>query len=91
MLKEAITCIKNQSGLNLWTNSQEVTYWFSKIDRNKFTTFFKFDVVNFYPTITETLLDEAIAWASSFYNFSSSQIKLIKHVRRAFLFHNNEI
>ena len=91
ILKEAIRSIKKKSGLNLWTNSQEVTDWFSGIDKGCFSTFFKFDVVNFYPTITENLLVDALDWANPFHQFSSSQIRIIKHARRAFLFSNNQI
>ena len=91
MLKEAISSIKKKTGLNLWTNSGEVTDWFSGIDKSEFHFFLKFDVVNFYPTISEKLLDDAIQWGSSFYDFSTTQIDLIKHARKAFLFHDENI
>ena len=47
------------------------------------------DIVEFYPSITEDLLDKAIAWARQFTAISDNDIVIIKHARKSLLFHKN--
>ena len=53
-------------------------------------TFFKFDLVSFYPSITEQLLMNAVTWARTITNISEQELKVIRHCRRNFLFFQNE-
>ena len=45
-------------------------------------------IVDFYPSISEDLLDKAIAWAKQFTQISD--ITIIKHARKSLLFHKNQ-
>ena len=49
-------------------------------------TFIKFDIVSFYPSITPTLLEAAISWASTMVDLTLDEKAIIMHARRAFLF-----
>ena len=58
-------------------STAEVIKWFK--DRNKLTrSFTSFDVVSFYPSISEELLDEALDWAADVTCVSNFDKKVIK-------------
>ena len=44
----------------------------------------------FYPSISEHLLDDAISWAKQYTDITDHDIKIIKHARQSLLFHNNQ-
>ena len=49
--------------VNQWKNSASVIEWFWNIEDKKNCTFIKFDIREFYPSITETILDKALLFA----------------------------
>ena len=50
----------------------------------------KLDINNYYGSISKTLLDETISWASTIVEIDEQTKKILYHVRRCFLFHQNE-
>ena len=58
-----MSVVRNKSNLIQWKNTDEVLDWFKSIDDKKSFRFIQFDIVNFYPSITEDLLKDAINWA----------------------------
>jgi hypothetical protein len=46
--------------------------------------------VDFYPSISENLLNEALAWASDFATITENDISIIKHARKSLLFGNGK-
>ena len=52
-------------------NSDAVIKWFNTIKRKPNATFITFDVVNFYPSITEQLLLKALDFAKKFTNITA--------------------
>ena len=71
---------------NQWRNTSEVIDWFKAIPDKPRSRFVKFDIVNFYPSITEELLDKALEFASQYHAISESDISIIKHARKSLLF-----
>jgi hypothetical protein len=56
---------KSESGkLNQWRNTKQVIEWFGNIKDKERYSFISFDIVDFYPSISEKLLDQALSWAS---------------------------
>ena len=53
-------------------------------------TFVNFDVVEFYPSITEAILLEALEFAEQHTKFSKPDIEVILHARRSLLFTKNK-
>ena len=54
--------------VNQWRNSSSVIEWFKSINKKPNHTFISFGIVEFYPSITEDLLDDAIAWGKTLTN-----------------------
>ena len=48
--------------------------------------FIKFDIVDFYPSISEKLLMSCISYAKKFVDISEQEIEIILHTRKCFLF-----
>ena len=76
--------------VNQWKNSASVIEWFWNIEDKKNCTFIKFDIREFYPSITETILDKTLLFAKQHHDISNDNTRLIKHCRKSLLFSNNE-
>ena len=72
-----------------WKNTNEVIQWFNSINDKKSCTFLSFDVIDFYPSINETLLKEALEFASEFTAITEDEKEIIMHSKDTLLFHNN--
>ena len=46
--------------------------------------FLSFDIVDFYPSITEELLDKVISWAKTITSISDDHVAVIKHARKSY-------
>jgi hypothetical protein len=82
--------IRNQTLSNQWRNSDDTIAWFSGLNNKHKQTLLSFDIVDFYPSITEQLLDDAINWGKQFTPIPESDIKIIKHARQSLLFNNGQ-
>ena len=82
--------IKSSINVNQWKNSQAVIEWFKNIIDKPNHSFVSFDVVEFYPSITEELLDQAISWAKSFSDIPDEHVTIIKHARKSLLFSDDQ-
>ena len=70
--------IRRQTGLQQWTDTDQMLRWFTSLEKGKFNLM-KFDVVEFYPSITEPLLNNAINFAESFVEVSNEDINIIRN------------
>ena len=80
--------IKSSLNLNQWRNSFDVIQWFKNIKNKKSCTFTTFDIDEFYPSISEKLLSDAINFASSHSNITPEEKEIIFHCRKSLLFHD---
>ena len=65
ILDEINNKIRSILNVNQWKNSLSVIDWFRDINNKPNHTFLSFDIVEFYPSIAESLLDKVIAWAKT--------------------------
>lgn len=84
------TSIRTRTGLNQWNNSTSVTEWFTAINEKSHHTFISFDIAEFYPSISENLLQRAISWAKKHTTITEKDEHIIKHARKSFLFHGEK-
>ena len=85
MLTKIISTVKEKSNLNQWKNTQSVIKWFSEIHITKKMTFIQFDICEFYPSITEKLLIDAITFAEKYVKISDDKKEIIFHARKSFM------
>ena len=76
--------------VNQWRNAQNVIEWFGNIEQKPRHSVIMFDIVDFYPSISKNLLDQALSWASSLADISDENISIIKHASKSLLFYNGK-
>ena len=81
--------LRNILKLNQWKNTGAVIEWFSNIENKESCAFIQLDIKDFYPSITERILDNAISFAKDHIHISDHNINIIKHCRKSLLFHND--
>ena len=70
-----MTSLRNVTQLNQWKNLFSVIEWFKQLQNKQSLTFIVFDIVEFYPNITEPLLKKALEYAKEHGLFLLSQLK----------------
>ena len=70
------------------TQSTGSITWLNNIEE-KYCSFIQFDIKEFYPSITEEILEKAISFAKSLTDIDDHKIRTIKHCRKSLLFNNN--
>ena len=63
-----------------------VTNWFDGIERKEQCVFISFDIMEFYPLITQDLLNKALDFASQYTTISEQDREIISHARKSMLF-----
>ena len=86
ILDEKNRSIRMKTRSNQWQSTNAAIEWFKEIPFKSKKTFFKFDIVSFYPSITEKLLKDTISWARTIIPFSKEEESIILHCRKMFLF-----
>ena len=81
---------KKQTKLLQFKNSISVIQWFDKLRNKEQYTFIKFDVDNFYSSISEKLLKDTVNWASTITDIPEKTKEIIFQVRNTFLFHRGQ-
>lgn len=91
ILEEINSKVRSATVLNQWRNTSDVLTWFTNIPNKKKSKFIKFDIVEFYPSISETLLSDALTFAQTITDIEIAQIEIIKHSRKSLLFDEDNI
>ena len=72
-----------------WRDTQAVISWFKKLPERERLSFIKFDIVEFYPSISEELLRKSISFARRHTTITNQEEEVIWHARKALLFGEN--
>ena len=78
--------LTNHLAHNQWKNTSCVIEWFKTINEKNICAFIQLDIKEFYPSITEDILENAITFAKTFISITDSDLRIIKHCRRSLLF-----
>ena len=78
--------VQDALGVNQWKSTGKVLEWFKNIQGKSQYTFTVFDVKDFYPSIKESLLKEALNFAKQHTRIKKKDIDLIMHARKSLLF-----
>ena len=74
ILDKVNTHLRAILNVNQWRNTQNVIEWFGNIEQKSRHSFISFDIVDFYSSISENLLDQALSWDSSLADISHQDI-----------------
>ena len=76
--------------LNQWKNTREVIQWFNGIQEKSRYKFVVFNIKDFYPSITESLLTNALTYAKQHLRIKKIDYDTIMHARKSLLYSGNE-
>ena len=82
--------MKEKTSLNQWKNNDSVIKWFTELKNKKNLSFIQFDICEFYPSITEKLLKEALNHAKNYTDITEEDTKIILQTKKALLFENGD-
>ena len=63
---------------------------FCSIKNKSKCAFIQLDILEFYPSITETILDNALSFTKQHVEISDKDLQIMKHCRKSLLCHENE-
>ena len=78
--------VAKANNTNLWRSTREVLLWFNAIDNKEKCKFISFDVVDYYPSVTEKVLNKSLDFASEFDPITTDERDIILHAKRSFLY-----
>ena len=84
MIEKVNTIIRDKSIVNQWRDTDTVINWFKNID-NKSNCIF----MQFYPSISQSILMKAINHTKSFLTFSKKEVNTIMHSCKSLLFNKS--
>ena len=87
VLKKVVKIVREKTKLNQWENIYKCIDWFNAIPDKSNMNFIIFDIVNFYPSISQDLLIKALNWASKITPISESDIDTILQARKSLLYY----
>ena len=90
MLEKANCALIHSLQVNQWRNTDSVITWFSSIEEKTRCTFIQLDIMEFYPLITENILDMTICFPQEHNILTEKDLNIIKHCRKSLLYVNNE-
>ena len=76
--------------INQWKNTSSVIAWFNALENKQSNNFISFDIVEFYPSITEDLLNQALDFASTYDNITPDERKIIIQAKNSLLTHKQQ-
>ena len=86
IMEKIVSEVTQTSGYNLWKNTKSVIDWFKPLQEKQKMRFIQFDIESFYPSISETLLEKALAFSSTFSTIKTTELDIIKQSRKSLLF-----
>ena len=66
MLEEIITAVKTKTQLLQWKNNDSVINWFNNLRNKDRLLFIQFDVVDFYGSISQVLVESSLTFAARY-------------------------
>ena len=72
--------------MNQWKNTINAIKWFNLLEVKRLMKFVMFDIKDFYPSITQDLLNKALNFSSEYIYISERDINVINYARISLLF-----
>jgi hypothetical protein len=89
ILERIISKIVTATNINLWRNTSSVLDWFKTINNKEKASFISFDIIDFYPSITEKLLKKALEYADQFDQITEEEKNIIMHAKKTITCNNS--
>ena len=88
-LAKIVVDVKKKTKVNQWRNTDSVLTWFKGLNNKSKLNFISFDIVSFYPSISENLLRRAMEWAGTLTTITQEDKDIIFACKESVLFNEN--
>ena len=78
--------LREKLKLSEWKNTTDVINWFEKIDKKHLHTFTIFDIKDFYPSMKETLLKNAMPFAAEYTDINKNDFEVMHEMQEDLCF-----
>ena len=82
--------IRRKLQLNQWINTDDVLNWFDSLENKSRLSFINFDIVEFYPSISEKLFSDALDFAGKIVSISMDDRDIFMNARSSLLHSKGE-
>ena len=65
--------IRCKADVSQWRRAKEVIRWFNDLENKKQLSFLTLDIVDFYPSIADSLLIKTLKWAQKYHNITETE------------------
>ena len=79
--------LRSKTRLQQWLNTDATLAWFRQLEDKASLSFIVCDIVDYYPSITANLLDQALNWAAGVVEISEDDKALFHHTKNSLLWH----
>ena len=90
MLQQINKAVREATGLKQWRSTSDALQWFDNIDKKRTKEFVQLDIIDFYPSISKTVLEKAIRFARNYCHISQTTENIIYNSRKTVLFSGGE-
>ena len=90
-LLKMISEVRQKTKFNQWKNSDSVISWFSELRDKKRLSFIQFDLCEFYASISENLLINALNFCAQYTKITEEDRKIILQCRKSYLCNKESI
>ena len=87
IVQEICDSIMLALNINQWRSTKDCIKWFEEYNKNDRCSFIKYDIKDFYTSITEKTLDRALDLAKEYMVIPLDKVKIIKHCRKTWLYY----
>ena len=74
--------VKVRTQIKQWRNTGDVVNWFKNIKNKTSLTMIIFDIYDFYPSISSSLLQKSLTFASQYTNITEEEIHIITDTKK---------
>ena len=85
ILQRINSSIVKSTNINQWKNTDAVIKWFNSISNKSTRSFVCFDIIDFYPSISEELLSKALTFASQYDEITENEKAIIIKAKQSLL------
>ncbi|GFS22017.1 hypothetical protein ElyMa_006939800 [Elysia marginata] len=90
ILDDINNTLREATLFNQWRNTKDVINWFDNIKNKISCSFLSFDICEFYPSITEDLLEKALNFAAKHTTITPKDMHIIQHTKQTLLYYKND-
>ena len=91
ILQDICSTLRIALNVNQWRNTNDCIKWFNDYEKNDKCSFIKYDIKEFYPSITEKVFEEALSLAREYMFIPEDKIMIIRHCRKSLLYYNEDV